>query len=259
MKAIEVLDELLADLVFLATPGTNLQYLENNAELLLKQSGAISCNKGYQPKGAKTPFPSILCLSINDQIAHAPARNYILKDGDLLTIDCGLNVDNFCADAALTILIGMKISSRDERLLYYAKQATKVGISVIKPGVKITEVGKAIEKYANRNGYVIVKKLAGHGIGKTMHEEPTIPMYDIGLEENILTIKGKKSYYYKDYDNIPTFKEGQIVCIEPHLTYKDELGILDDDGWTLRSRDGKRSAMFEHMVRVTKDGSEILI
>lgn len=259
MKAIEILEALLNNLVISANPGQNLLDLERTAQTSLDLTGAISCNKGYAPSG-HTPFPTILCTSVNEEIAHAPScRDYILQNGDLLTIDCGLNVDNFCADAAITISIGT-ISSRDERLLRYAKQATNVGISVIKPGVKITEVGKAIEQFANQNGYVIVKQLAGHGIGKTMHEEPTIPMYDIGQEEYVeIDKKHHKRYSYKDFDNIPVFKEGQIVCIEPHLTYKDEFGILDDDGWTLRSRDGKRSAMFESMVKVTKEGSEILL
>jgi methionyl aminopeptidase len=257
MTAIEVLNALLVDLVDKAQVGTNLMELETSAQTFLQIMGATSCNKGYAPNG-RSPFPSILCLSVNEEVAHAPAKLRVLQDGDLLTIDCGLSVDNFCADAAVTIPIG-SISNRDARLLRYAKEATYVGIRAIQPGVKVTEVGKAIEGYAKRNGYVVVKPLAGHGIGKTMHEDPTIPMYDIGLEE-IVTVneKGKKAYEYKEYTNTPTFQEGQIVCIEPHLTYKDEFGIVGSDGWTLSSRDEKRSAMFEHMARVTKFGAEIL-
>ncbi len=256
--AVDTLNALLLDLTDKAQVGTNLMELEQQAQTFLQIMGATSCNKGYAPKG-HPPFPSILCLSVNDEIAHAPARFYQLQDGDLLTIDCGIKVDNQCADVAVTIPIGT-LSNRDERLLRYAKLALKLGISKIHPGVKVTEVGKAIERYVKARGYVVVKGLAGHGIGKQMHEEPTIPMYDIGLEE-IVTVneKGKKAYEYKEYTNIPTFKEGQIVCIEPHLTYKDEFGIVGSDGWTISTRDGKKAAMFESMVEVTALGAKILL
>src|SRR5258708_3025382 len=241
MTHIEVLNELLHELIDQAKSGVNLLALEATAQGLLLIMGATSANKGYMPQGAKTPFPSNLCLSVNDQIGHTPARDYILKDGDLLTIDCGLNVDNLAADAGLTIPIGT-VSSRDERLLSYTRRALKMGITSIKPGVKITEVGRVIENFVNRMGFVIVKRMAGHGIGARMHEEPTIPMFDI---------------IYRDTE-IPVFYEGQTVCIEPHLTYKDEYGILDSDGWTIRTQDGRKSAMAEAMVKIRSGGIEIL-
>ncbi len=244
MTAVEVLNQVLESLVSHARPGKNLMALELQAQRLMLLMGATSANKGYQPPGVKTPFPSVLCLSVNDEIGHAPARDYVLKDGDFLTIDCGLFVDNMCADAGLTIPIGT-VSSRDERLLRYTKRALKMGISQIRTGVPIIEVGKAIEKCAKQNGFVVFKRMAGHGIGQQMHMEPTIPMFDY-------------EYHYKSTDNIPVFYEGQIVCIEPHLTYKDEFGIVDSDGWTVRTRDKRKSAMFEHMVKVTSLGVEIL-
>ncbi len=244
MTAIEVLNQLLDSIVHHARPGKNLLALELQAERLMLIMGATSANKGYQPQGVKVPFPSILCLSVNDEIGHAPARDYILKDGDLLTIDCGLFVDNLCADAGLTMPIGT-VSSRDLRLLRYTKRALKMGISQIRTGVKITEVGRAIEKCANQNGFVVVKRMAGHGIGQQMHMEPVIPMFDFGIPIH-------------NTPPDPVFYEGQIVCIEPHLTYKDEFGILDSDGWTLRTRDKRKSAMFESMCKVTSLGAEIL-
>lgn len=231
-------------MIALAVPGENLLTLENTAGGMLTIMGATSANKGYMPQGTMIPFPSNLCLSVNDQVGHTPARDYVLKDGDLLTIDCGLSVDNLCADAGLTIPIG-NISARDERLLRYTRRALKMGISVIKPGVHITEVGKMIERSARQNGFVIVKRMAGHGIGQQMHMEPPIPMFDVGFD---------------NYDKIPeVFYEGQIVCIEPHLTYKDEFGIVDEnDGWTVRTRDGRKSAMAEHQIKVISLGAEIL-
>lgn len=242
MNAVEVLNELLANLIRRSKPGVNLLSLEITAETLLTLMGAESVNKGYQPSWAQTPFPSVLCLSVNDQIGHAPVRDYTLKDGDLLTIDCGVKVNNECADAGCTIGIG-KITARDERLLRYTRHALLEGIQAIRVGEPITEVGKALEKYARRNGFVVLKRMSGHGIGSEMHMKPFIPMFDLG--------KFAK-------EPIPVFNEGQVVCIEPHLTYKDEFGIIDKDGWTVKARDGRKSAMAEHQVKVTSLGAEIL-
>src|SRR5438034_4301390 len=127
MTAVNVLNELLKNLIIQAQPGVNLLELEGSAERQMQIMGAMSANKGYMPSYAKTPFPSNLCLSVNDEIGHAPARDYILKDGDLLKIDCGLFVDNLCADAGLTVPIGTA-SARDERLIRYTKRALMAGI-----------------------------------------------------------------------------------------------------------------------------------
>jgi methionyl aminopeptidase len=259
MTAQEVITEILNNLKSQAKPGVNLLTLEHSCESLISIMGATSINKGYFPSWAKIPFPSVVCLSVNDTVNHGIPFDYILRDGDLLTIDCGINVQNVAADAGFTIPIGT-ISSRDERLLRYTKKALYMGISKIKLGVKITEVGKAIEKYAMLNGYVVSRRMNGHAIGKLMHEEPTIPMFNIGYEEVRVNDLSNRGYHYsfKEYDNIPVFYEGQVVCIEPHLTYKDEFGKITIDQWTCKTRDGKKSAMAEHMVKVTSLGPEIL-
>jgi methionyl aminopeptidase len=253
----ELISKLLIGVSELAEPGINLLQLESYANDFLALVGAKSANRGYKPAWAKTPFPSILCLSVNDTISHGIPYDYTLKDGDLLTIDCGLSVDNSYADAALTVGIGT-ISSRDERLLRYAKKALEVGISCVKPGVEITAPGRAIEKFVKKNGFVINKHLNGHGIGKAMHEEPIIPMYDIGLEEIKTIVNGKAKYEYKEYENVPVFELGKKYCLEPHLSYNDQSGILQDDGWTIKTRDGQKSAMFESMVEVTENGCRVL-
>ena len=196
-------------------------------------------------------------MGVNDAISHAIPINYVLQDGDLLTIDCGLIVDGKAGDAGLTIPIGT-VSDGNERLLRYTKRALYEGIKQIKSGVKVTEIGKAIELYAKKMGFVVNKNLHGHGIGTQMHEEPSIPHFDIGLEEVKELVNGKTKYTYKERDNIPTLQEGQVLCIEPHLTYKDFIGVRDSDGWTIRTRDKRNSAFMEEMVRVTSLGYEVL-
>ncbi len=243
-ESADLVSKLLRELADMAKVGNNLLDLEAYAESFLKEHKATSVNKGYKPEWAQKPYPNVLCLSVNDQITHGIPRDYKLKDGDLLKIDVGIKYKGYCADSALTVGIG-NISSRDERLIRYAKRAIYVGIDKIKAGVKISEVGIAIELYLRQNGFMVNKALLGHTIGKEMHLSPKIPMFD--TESRL-----KKGAV------VPVFKVGQVVCIEPHVSYKDWIGKLDNDGWTIKTRDGKNSVMFEHMVEIMKDGYKIL-
>lgn len=243
-ESADLITKLLLELSGMAKVGVNLLDLEAHAEKFLKEHKAESINKGYKPDWAEKPFPSILCLSIDDEITHGIPKDRILKDGELLKIDVGIRYKGYCADSALTIPIG-NLDSRDERLLRYTKRAVYVGIDKIKAGVEISEIGIAIERYLSQMGFVVNKALVGHGISKKMHEEPKIPMFDTTSR---LT-KGKK---------IPRLKVGQVICIEPHVSYKDPVGYVGDDGWTIKTRDGRKSAMYEHMVEVLKDGYKIL-
>lgn len=258
----DVVSAVLKSVAEKAKVGANLLDLERSAETTMTLYGVISANKGYQPNGATVPFPSVLCLGVNDTIAHGIPKDYDLKDGDLLTIDCGVMVDGKCGDAGFTIPIGT-ISNADERLLRYTRRALYEGIKAVKPGIKVTEIGKAIERLVLMNGYVVNRYLHGHGIGEQMHMEPTIPNFEIGTEqikEEYKNVNGKVKYRYKQKErtNIPTLYEGQIICIEPHVTYRDFAGIRGSDGWTIKTHDGKKSAMAEHMVKVTSLGYEIL-
>lgn len=241
-----------------AQPGVSLLTLEKTAADLIDILGAQSALKNYAPPWANKPYPSVICLNVNDGIGHGIPTNYVLKDGDLLTIDCGIINEGFAGDCGITVAVG-SVSERDKRLLRYTKQTFLEGMKQVFPGNKVTEVGRAMEKYAKKNGFVINKRMSSHGIGKTMHEEPTIPNYDIGQEEKVtVDEKGKKHYAYTEYENIPVFQIGQVVCLEPYLSYKDEYGKLEVDQWTLKTRDGRKSAMLEHEIRVTINGSEIL-
>ncbi len=257
-KAAQTVSEVIKGVIRNAKPGVSLLVLEKQASDLIEILGAASLNKNYHPGWSEVPFPSVLCLNVNDGIGHGIPTSYVLKDGDLLTIDCGISIGGYAGDCGVTIPIGT-VSSRDERLLRYTKQTILEGIKQVFPGNKVTEVGKAMQLFARKNGYVINKRMNGHGIGKAMHEKPSIPSYNIGLEEKItVDEKGKKHYTSTEYESIPVFVAGQVICIEPYLSYKDEYGKLEVDHWTLSTRDGRKSAMVEHMIRVTPDGSEIL-
>jgi methionyl aminopeptidase len=243
-ESADLVSKLLRELADMAKVGNNLLDLESYAEHFLKKHNATSVNKGYKPHWAKDPFPNILCLSVNNEITHGIPRDYKLNDGDLLKIDVGIKYKGHCADSALTVPVG-EISSRDERLIRYAKRAIYIGIDKMKAGAKISEVGIAIQLYLRQNGFVPNQVLCGHAIGKEMHESPQIPMFDTTTRLK----KGKK---------IPVFKAGQVYCIEPHVSYRDWAGALSNDGWTIVTRDGRNSVMFEHMVLVLEDGYKIL-
>ena len=264
MTLAETVSEVLRSVVEMAKPGVNLLALEKRAETTMQVLGAESVNKGYHPKWATSPFPSVVCLGVNDVIAHAIPTSYDLQDGDLLYIDTGVRINNLCGDAGLTVPIG-EISNRDERLLRFAKRALYEGIRAVKPGIKVTEIGEAIYWFARRNGYIVNRVFMGHGIGKQMHEVPQIPHFPILPDEKYIPpdselepFKKKGKYEYKEKEGVPRLVEGQVICLEPMLTYKDPVGKKDGDGWTQRTRDGKKSAFFEHMIRVVTGGYEIL-
>ncbi len=254
MTPAETVSEVIRSVVEMAKPGVNLLQLEKRAETTMQILGAESTDKGYHPKWATSPFPSVVCLGVNDVIAHAIPTSYELVSGDLLYIDTGIKIDGSCGDAGLTIPIG-EVSNKDERLLRYAKRALYEGIDVIKPGIKVTDIGDAIYWFVRRNHYVVNRVMMGHGIGKEMHEAPQIPHFYIPPDGKKIK-KGK--HEYKDKEGVPRLQEGQVICLEPMLTYKDPIGKRDGDGWTVRTRDGKKSAFFEHMIRVATGGYEIL-
>ena len=252
MKPEEVISEVLKSIAEKAAVGVNLLELEKRAETAIAMRGAESVNKGYKPESANTLFPSVVCLGVNEQIGHSIPKDYVLQEGDLLKIDCGIKINGKVGDAALTVPIG-KISDRDERLLRYAKRALYHGIRAIKAGGKITDVGKAIEPYIEQMGFKIIKQMNGHGIGEQMHIEPTIPHFVLPVQQK----KIKQGKYEHIEQDLGMFQLGQVVCIEPHIAYNESV-IREPDGWGLKTGDGHKSAMFEAMVEVTSYGFNVL-
>ena len=244
-EAARVASTVISEISQLVAPRVALNTLDTEAAKIIDKLGATSFNLNYKPAWAKTAYPAVLCTSVNDEIAHGIPNDYELKDGDILTIDVGIKKNGVCGDCAITVPVG-QLDSRNERLLRYAKRAVYIGAQAIKPGAHVVDIAMAVEKYANQMGYKTIASLSGHGIGEEMHEEPTIPFFTSRDVRYVQLVAGK------------TLKPGMVVCLEPMLTYKDQQGKLDKDGWTFRTRDGKNCAMFEHMILVTETSYEIL-
>lgn len=239
MKAWEIVSETLKTVAEAVKPGVTTKELDEIAEAKILELGGTPYNKGYKPEWAPFPFPATLCTSVNYVIAHGVPSSYKLKEGDIINLDVGVKKDGLCGDAGMSVPVG-EISNRDERLLRYTKQTLYKGIEQVKAGAQVKEIGIAMERHATQNGYKVNFGLCGHGIGKEMHQPPNIPnVYLAGLGEEVL-------------------KAGDMICIEPMLTWEDNLGTTVGDGWGIRTKDGKNSAQFEHQILVKEDGYEIL-
>lgn len=182
-------------------------------------------------------FPATACISVNDQVTHGIPDNYKLKNGDIVDFDLVLDIDGYFADMSYTLKIG-KVSSIAEKLVKVSKECLEEGIKKVKPGNTLNNIGMAIEKHANKNGFSVVRDYVGHFIGSEMHEEPEV-----------------LNYYAPD--NNLVLQEGMVFCIEPMIN-EGTWKVKTIGDWDVRTADKKLSSRFEHMVLVTKDGCEIL-
>lgn len=241
MKAHEIISIILKEMAAMVKPGVKTIDIDAFAEKRIKELGAKSYDKGYKPEFAKTAWEWVSCINHNNIIAHGKPGDYELKDGDIVSFDLGIKKGKECADAAITVGVG-KISDTRSRLLYYAKQILYEAIKYMKPGESTEDIAHIIEYHAMSRGYLVNRRFAGHMIGKEMHMKP-----------NIYNTNEPTHTYAK-------LKVGEIYCVEPMITVgKDNLGMMiDPDGWTCVTMDGKDSAFFEHMVEITKNGPKIL-
>lgn len=233
------LARIVKELVLLVKPGVSTADLDDYAEARMREIGAIPAFKGYKPRGVRTPFNSTICACINDEVVHAPAHpGRLLKEGDIFSIDIGMVYKGRYTDMAVTVPVG-KISQEDAKLLTVTEQSLRDGMNAVKAGLSVRVIGKAVQKTVERAGYSVVRALVGHGVGYAVHEDPQVPNYDEPMAREILQV-------------------GMVIAIEPMVnrgTFDVEEGA---DGWTIKTRDGKRSAHFEHTIVVTESGYEIL-
>lgn len=230
-----------------AKPGVKLQTLYDLLDKQFEGATFTSINENYDD-GRGIPFPRKMCVNINSAIAHGiPSVEYTLKDNDIINFDLGIQDKKTkdCADAALTVGVGI-VESYNTKLMAIAKEALYQGIDAIKPGQNIFVIGEAMEGYTTRKKYAMSKTFLSHAIGKEMHEKPTIPNVRIKLDPT--------ETLAEEF----IIKVGQRFCIEPIVTQYDNVGRAVGDGWTVITKDGRNSAMFEHMVEVTKDGCRVL-
>lgn len=232
-KSGKILGEVLRETSKIAKAGMSTYDLDQFAEKLIKERGGIPAFKGYHG------FPGTLCTAVNEEIVHTiPSKNRILKDGDLLTLDGGVIYKGMYSDAARSIGIG-KISPEKERLIKIANEALSKAIDLVKPGIRLSEISKLIQKIVEGAGFHIIYDLSGHGIGKKLHEEPTVLNYWDGKAGPIL-------------------QAGMCLAIEPIFSIGTNNMKTLKDGWTIVTADGSTAVQAENTVLITQDGCEIL-
>lgn len=222
----------LAEIARLIKPGITTQALDEIAEEFIRDNGGMPAFKGYNG------FPNTLCVSPNDQVVHGIPNGRALKDGDILSVDCGVVMNGYYGDSAFTYEVG-EVDVQIKQLLRVTKESLYKGIEMAVAGNRVGDIGYAVQKHAESFGYGVVRELVGHGVGKNLHESPEVPNY------------GKKGKGI-------LLKEGLVIAIEPMINM-GERGIMQhNDGWTITTLDNKPSAHFEHTIVVRKGKAEIL-
>jgi len=218
----------------LVRPGATTMDLERAAEQKMRDLGAKPAFKGYYD------YPCVLCTSINEEIVHGiPSEKRLLKEGDIVSVDCGVVLDGYYGDAAITVPVGEEITPELQKLLKVTEESLYRGIEKVWIGNSVGDIGEAVQRHVESNGFSVVREFVGHGIGTRLHEEPQVPNYRSGGPN-------------------PRLREGMVLAIEPMVNYgKPEARVLSDK-WTAVTADGSYSAHFEHCVAVTKDGPVIL-
>lgn len=213
-------------------PGIRTIELDRIAEEFIRDHGAIPAFKGYEG------FPGSLCISVNDAVVHGIPGNYELRDGDIVSVDCGTILDGYVGDSAYTFTVG-EVSEEIKLFLQRSKESLYKGIEQAVAGNRIGDIGYAIQSYVEQFGYGVVRELVGHGVGRKMHEDPQVPNY------------GKRGTGTK-------LSEGIVIAIEPMITFGKKDIIQERDGWTIKTRDRMPAAHFEHDVAVRNGKAEIL-
>ena len=214
-------------------PGISTLELDQIAEDYIRSQGAIPSCKGYEG------YPATICASVNDVIVHGiPSSDVILKEGDIISIDCCAYIHGSHGDATRTFAVG-KISPQKQKLIDVTKQSFFEGLKAIKVGGHIGDISEAIQKYVESNGFSVIREMVGHGIGKDMHEDPAVPNY------------GHKNFGEK-------IENGLVIAIEPMVNMGRKEIVIKEDGWTCVTRDGKPSCHYENTVAIINDKVEIL-
>jgi methionyl aminopeptidase len=220
-------------------PGVTLRELDQIAEKYLRSQGAKPLYKGYQGSLASNPpFPGTICASVNEEICHGIPDDRVLKEGDIIGIDIGLRYRGYCGDACKTFAIG-EISDDARRLMVVALECLRLGIEAAQPGGYLNDIGAAIEDYAKSKGMSVVRDLTGHGVGKHLHEAPTV-------------------MHVRQQGRGPRLRPGMVFTVEPMINLGTARRRTLADGWTEVTADGSLSAQFEHTIAITSHGPDIL-
>lgn len=232
-RAGHIVRQVLDEMRVMVKPGITTMDLERAAEKLIREFGAKPAFKGYYD------YPCVLCTSVNDEIVHGiPSENRTLKEGDLVSIDCGVVLEGYYGDSAVTVPVG-SVTPDAKKLLDVTEQSLYKGIDAAVVGATVGDVGAAVQQFVESNGFSVVREFVGHGIGTRLHEDPQVPNY------------GTKGHG-------PKLREGMVIAIEPMVNAGKCGARLLEDKWTAVTEDGSFSAHFEHCVAVTSSGPVIL-
>ena len=235
----EFVAETLAILSTEAQPGVNVMELEHHARALISERGAKSCYWDYAPSFGRGPFRNVICLSVNDAVLHGMPRDYVLRDGDVLSLDFAVSIDGWVADSAVTVIVGDTADTADRALIDSTRRALNAGIAAAVPGGRLGDISAAIGEVATEAGYRVNAEFGGHGLGRTMHEDPHV------------SNRGRRGRGL-------LLRAGMTLALEPWWTRGSDRLTIDADGWTLRSADGSRTAHSEHTIAITEQGPRIL-
>jgi methionyl aminopeptidase len=222
----------LAEIAVLIRPGITTLYLDGIAETFIRDNGAIPGFKGYGG------FPNTLCTSVNDEVVHGIPSDYVLKEGDILSVDCGVILNGWYGDSAYTFPVG-EIREEDRRLLQFTRASLEEGVKAAIAGNRIGDVSCAVQTMAESGGYSVVRELVGHGLGRKLHEQPEVANW------------GRKG-------TGPKMEKGLVICIEPMINAGLKETVQMNDGWTIKTADGRPSAHFEYAVAVDKGKADVL-
>jgi methionyl aminopeptidase len=222
----------LAEIASIIKPGITTLYLDQIAEEFIRDNGATPAFKGYGG------FPNTLCTSVNDEVVHGIPSDYILKEGDIISVDCGVILNGWYGDSAYTFPVG-EISDEVRRLLEYTRASLEDGVKEAIAGNRVGDISFAVQTKAESGGYTVVRELVGHGLGKKLHEQPEVANW------------GRKG-------TGPKMEKGLVICIEPMINAGKKETMQMKDGWTVKTTDGKPSAHFEYAVAVNKGKADIL-
>ncbi len=237
-----VVHQVLTELGSLVRPGVTTAKLDARAEELIRQAGGTPLFKGVRHPQARMPFPASICASVNDQVVHGIPNDRPLKEGDIVSVDCGVRLRGYCGDAAVTFAVG-RAAPRVQQLLDATRAALELAIREIHPGQRWSRVAKRMQRCIEDGGFSVVREFVGHGIGQEMHEEPKVPNYY------------DRSQRHADFELRP----GMTLAIEPMVTAgRPDVKLGDATGWPVVTRDGSWAAHFEHSVAVTADGADVL-
>lgn len=229
---------LLDDLQARAVVGVNLLDLEYRARALIKERGAQSCYWDYAPSFGSGPFRNVICLSVNDAVLHGLPHDYVLQDGDLLTMDIAVSINGWVADSARSFIVGTP-RPEDQRIIEATERALDAAIAAARPGNRLGDISAAIGAVAATYGYPVNTEFGGHGLGRTMHEDPHVAN------------QGRAGRGLK-------LRPGLTLALEPWFAQGTDKIVYDPDGWTIRSADGSRTAHSEHTIAVT-DGAPLVL